>query len=207
MQKRSVAGHVFDGMADRMTEIQEGSISLRFPFVTFHEGGLYLDAPLDQAGQRRPRFFNTGKKFPFADNPVFDDLREAFIPFATAERRQRRDVCQYRGRLVEGADKILPGGQINTGFTANGAVDLRHNRCGNLNHRNASVINCSGKSSQIPDHTAAKGHDKALAVDSLPGKILAESCHVSKAFGTFAGCDDMSRYFESGICERSRKHL
>ena len=67
-------------------------------------------------------------------------------------------------RRIEGADEIFSLDEIYAGFSANGAVDLRDERGGNVDEAHAAKIAGGDKSGDVTDHASAKGDDYGATI-------------------------------------------
>ena len=82
-------------------------------------------------------------------------------------------------RRVECADEIFPFGQIHSGFPADGAVDLRHECCRDVNQPNTSQVARRDESGDVTYHASAHCDDHRTAI---------RACSMQRATHFFDGC-------------------
>src|SRR5690606_17326181 len=69
-------------------------------------------------------------------------------------------------RLVEGADEILAGLDIDPGLAADRAVDLGEQGGRDLDEMAAALDDRRGEAGQVADHAAAEGKDMVAPLDA-----------------------------------------
>src|SRR5436305_661418 len=74
-------------------------------------------------------------------------------------------VEQHRRRLVEGADQILAGRDVDPGLAADRAVDLGKQSGRNLDQAAAALEDRGGEAHKVADHAAAEGDEMIAARD------------------------------------------
>ena len=77
------------------------------------------------------------------------------IAGALGQRLQRFDVGHHEPRLMKAADQILAARGIDSGFSADGAIDLRDDGCGNLHVRDAAEVNRRDETGEVAHDAAA----------------------------------------------------
>ena len=90
-----------------------------------------------------------------ADDGVLDDFCVTLTQFLRRKTFQSVNVAEDQRRMMNHADQVFSGPQIDSGFATNRAVDHREQRCRNLNVRNAALKNGCDKSRNVADHAAA----------------------------------------------------
>ena len=107
----TVAAQGFQGMADRVAEIED-TPAIAFPFVCRDHRGLDgAGGPDDPV--KRGRFqlqdlvhvlFQKREEFGVRDHPVFDDFRQACPVFTRGERPEGAGIDEDQLGLIEGPD-------------------------------------------------------------------------------------------------------
>ena len=72
--------------------------------------------------------------------PALMDSREAGAELARGEGAEKVGVGEDSLRMVEAADEIFPGGEVDSGFAADGGVDLRKQRGRHLDVADAAHV-------------------------------------------------------------------
>src|SRR5690242_21432470 len=106
-------------MAERVPEIEQRAFAL-LALVARDDAGLVAAAETDRLGerivvvrvQRVGVRFEPGEEIRVADRAVLDDFGKTRRVFALRERRERRRVDEDRARLMERADEVLAGRDV-----------------------------------------------------------------------------------------------
>ena len=114
------------------------------------DGGPLLGEPVEEARARR--------------HPVLHDFVQARAKLPSRQRAEHRRVDDHGVRLVERADEVLAKGMVDADFAANRAIDLRQQRGGHVDQRDAAEVGGGRKPGHVPDHAAAKGDDRRRAL-------------------------------------------
>ena len=139
VQETGVAGFGFESVAEGVAEIEDAA-EVAFALVGGDHFALHADGIGDDAvdGLRlasqhlAAAIGEKAEQIRFANDAGFDDFVEAGAVFAFGKRVQKRGIDQHRERLVETADEVLAGDEVDAGLAAERGVDLREQRGGNL---------------------------------------------------------------------------
>ena len=95
---------------------------------------------------------------------MFDDLGQSLAKNPVGQRVEHRRVGNHEPGLMEGADEVLAKGAVDTGFSADRAVDLCDYGGRNLDDRDTSVMDRGDESREIPNDATTKGEDGTLSI-------------------------------------------
>ena len=71
--------------------------------------------------------------------------------------------------MVEAADEIFSGGEIDAGLAADGGVDLGEECCGDLHVADAAHVDGGEEAGDVADDAATEGDEDGVAVGSGAG--------------------------------------
>ena len=106
------------------------------------------------------------------DHAVFDDFGQAAFEFAFGQRVERSQVDPNHGRLPERADDVLGLWKVDSGLSADAAIDHRKERRRDLEQSNPTVPRRGQKTSQIADDSPTDGDDHRLTVGAEQSHLL-----------------------------------
>ena len=179
VQAPAIPGGLFDGMPEGMTEVQQRPAALFCQFALIRLDNARLDgtAAADDrrqigAGNGEGRMLQPVKQLRVAQEAILDHFGHAGREFPRRQRRQQPSGDENAARLVEGTDQVLAGLQVDAGLAADRAVHHRQQRRGNLIIVDPAQIGGGGKPGQIAGHPAADRHQRAGAVQTLPGQKI-----------------------------------
>ncbi len=127
-----------------------------------------------------------GAEVGVAHEGVLGHLAEAGPVLPLGQGRQGGDVAEDGHRLVEGADEVLPLGQVDAGLAADGGVDLGQQRGRGLQAGHAPVVGGGGEAGGVADDAAAEGHDGVAPEQPPGGEPAAERLDGRQALGLLA---------------------
>ena len=170
-QPVGVAGGGLERMAERMSEVQERTLS-RFALVPADDRGLVPAARCDcfRAGAAARKnlvtfLFEPREERRVGNQPVLHDLRIASAELPLRQGIQQAGVGKDECRLMECADKIFAVTRVDAGLAAHRRIDLRQQRCRNLHKVDATPGDGGSEAGEIPDDTAAKSDYEITALD------------------------------------------
>ena len=105
-----------------------------------------------------------------ADDAGFDGFLQAGAEFGGGEGGEGVDVGEDGERVVEAADEVFAGGEVDAGFAADGAVDLREQRGGDLDVADAAHVDGGEEAGHVADDAAAEGDEDGVAVGAVRGR-------------------------------------
>ena len=170
VQPHAVAHFRFDGMAERMPQVQPGA-DAAFGFVGGDDFSLHLAAVIHRLRQQigllchQPGHiaFQPVQKFRIAQHAVFDHFGHAGGKLARRQSGQNIQIGKHRLRLVKRADHILAQRMIDGGFAAHRRIDLAQ-QCGRyLDKGRAALVGGGGKPDRIADYAAAERNQRRAA--------------------------------------------
>ena len=89
--------------------------------------------------------------------------------------------------VVEAADEVLAGGEVNPGFAAYCGIDLGEEGGGDLDVRDAAHVNGGEEAGDVADDASAEGDEESVAVCTVSGELLGEGFYGGEALVLFAG--------------------
>ena len=110
--------------------------------------------------------------------------------FALGQGIERGGIDQHRQRLMEAADQVLAGDQVDAGLAADGGVHLRQQRGRNLQHRNAAHEDRGQKSGHIVDDAAAECDHDARAIGAVRDHLFRHGFERRQSFVRFAAGEE-----------------
>ena len=177
--RAAVALLSLDGVAKGVAQIEQGTLAA-FQRVAFHDFGLVFATGgngqsqcVGIARQQRRAFgFQPLEKAWVADCPVFDDFGQSRADFARRQAAQGGSVCEHGAGRVEGADQILPLGDIHRGLAAHRGI--HHGKQGGrqLYAIDASHPASRGEAGQVADHAAAQREYAGVAGGAQDGQCF-----------------------------------
>ena len=194
MEELFVTCDGFDGVAESVSEIEDHT-QAGFALVDADDFGFHRDRCCNDAiecsGVAGKDFFAIGfeeaEKVGIANNSGFDALEESGAEFTRRQSRENVSISEDSDGLMEAADEVFSGGEIDSGLSADSRVDLREERRGNLDVGDSPHVDCGEKASHIADYASAKGDEKRRAVCSSSGKLGGEAIEVCQTFLLLAG--------------------
>ena len=192
MQVAAVTRNSFQAMADGVAKIQNGA-QAGLGFVLAHHVGFDLAAAgndFRQGGGMTAEDFGHFPLQPFkqgciVDDAVLDDLGQAGPEFAVGQPTQGRQIAEHQARLVESADQIFAGLEIDAHFPAHGTVHLGEQGGGHLDQRHSAQVGGGDETRQIPDHATAQRHDERLALHAMGGELIVAGMENLQTLGAF----------------------
>ncbi len=168
MKKSPVAACLLDGVTNGVPEIEKGALTGAVPFILCHNGGLDADVAQNQRLQRarircRPAL-ELFKHLGIGDHSVFDHFGETLIKLTRPQRLQHLDVVDHERWMVKRADQVFRSPCIHACLPADRAVCHRQQRCGNLDVRDAALINRRHKPRNVANNASAHAYDKGVPV-------------------------------------------
>src|SRR5258708_15636498 len=100
--------------------------------------------------------------------------------------------------MVEAADKVFAGDEIDAGLAADGGVDLGQERCWNLNVADAAHVDGGEEAGDVAEDAATEGEEERVAVSARGGELLGEGFDAAHALVRFAAGQEENvwRFFE-----------
>src|SRR5438270_11673362 len=98
--------------------------------------------------------------------------------------------------MMNGADQILPGTRVHTGFAADGAVHHREQRGRNLHIRDTAFENGGNKTSEIAHDSTAKRDHKRLSIQTSGEHLFANRTRLLERLRFFARRNDYEAWGE-----------
>ena len=175
MEVAAVGGDGLNGVGDGVAVVERGA-EVGLALVGGDDGGLEGHVAADEgdgalAGPRGGEgeeeigvaleFIEHGR---VADEGVLDHLAEAGTQFAGGQRGEGGDVGDDGAGLVEGADEILAGGQVDGDLAADGGVDHAEEGGGGVDEGHAADVRGGGGAGEVGDDAAAEGEDDIAAL-------------------------------------------
>ena len=108
------------------------------------------------------------------DERALRDLGETRRELARRKGREDREVGEDGVRRVERADEVLPGGDIDGRFPADGGVGHAEERRGDLRDADPAEISSRHEAGDIADAAAPESDDPAVAADPLARERIPE---------------------------------
>jgi hypothetical protein len=175
-----------------MAEIEQRPLAV-LALVTRDDGSLHpathRDGVLARGAaceQLAPVRLQPGEEAGIAEQAVFDDFGIAGAELPLGQRVEQRGICQHQHRLMKRADEILAVRGIDCGFAADGRVDLRKQRGGNLHIIETAPHEGSGKTGEIADDPAAERHHDIGALDARGNERFANPLEHGEALRALA---------------------
>ena len=90
--------------------------------------------------KREHAFFEESEELGIGDDAIFDHFVEPRAVFAVWKRGERVGIDDDEFGRIERSDKILPFRQVHASFAADGTINLRDKRRGNVDEPDATQI-------------------------------------------------------------------
>src|SRR5262249_16886657 len=167
MKKFPVISRALNRVTNGMSEVQDGAFAGAIVLVARDDFRFYLNVATnklleDKRSPQRsclPRL-KLPEHFRLSDNRVLDNFCESLVELATRQRLQNIQIIDHQRRLMHRTDQIFSVDSIHSGLSADRAIDHCKQRRGNLNMRNAAMINRCDKSGDITNHAAPEADYK-----------------------------------------------
>ncbi|MNF88520.1 hypothetical protein D3C84_710170 [compost metagenome] len=171
MQPDTIAHVGFDGVAERVAQVQRGA-NTGFLFIGADHRRLRRAGALDgigqgdlvQGAQAIDVFFEPGQEGLVADQAVFDDFSKPGGQLAGRQGIEGGGIDQHHVRLIEGADHVFAQRMIDPGLAAHRGVDLRQQSGWNLDEIDATLVTGGGKTGHVANHAATEGDHRGATV-------------------------------------------
>ncbi len=92
--------------------------------------------------------------------------------------------------MVEGADEVLAGGEVDAGLAAEGRVDLGEEGGGQADVADAAHVDGGEEAGDVADDAAAEGEEDGVAVGAGEGELLGEGFDLGEALVALAGGEE-----------------
>ena len=121
------------------------------------------------------------------DDGGFDGFLETGAEFDGGEGGERVDVAEDGEGVVEGADEVLAGEEVDAGLAAEGGIDLGEERGGQANVADAAHVDGGEEARDVADDAAAEGEEDGVAVGPGESELLGEGLDCGETLVRFAG--------------------
>jgi hypothetical protein len=193
-----VAGDGFKGVGEGVAVV-ENFAEAGFAFVLADDTGFNFDGAADDvfeaaviAGENaRKIYFQEGKELGISDDAVLDDFGEASAEFALGKRGEKFGIDENQAGRIKGADEVFAFRKIDTGFAADGAVDLGDDGGGNLDEGDPAKVRGGDKADNIADDAATNGDEEGFAVGAGANEFAGEGFDRAEIFGGFGVVEEM----------------
>ena len=190
----------FEGVRERVPEIQNFS-QARFMLIFGHDARFLGDGTLDDIRERGTFPAQYLLQFLFeklgqpgvANHSVLDDFVDSRSKFARRQAAEENRIAHHTHWRVKRAHQILTFRKIYSCLAADGAIDLRHDGGGNMDHRDSACIARRNKAGHVADDSSSGGNDERAAVRARADKIAAGALDGRKIFGGFRVIDQNRR--------------
>jgi len=136
-------------------------------------------------------FFEVGEERGVGDDAVLDNFREAAAKLAFGEGFESGGIDENEARGIKRTDEIFAFGKIDAGLAAHGGIDLRDERGGDLNERDAAKTGGGDEAGDVTDDASADGDEERVAVDSGTDERAMEFFGGEEIFGGFGVVHEM----------------
>ena len=99
------------------------------------------------------------------------------------------DVGEDGERVVEAADEVFAGGEVDAGLAADGGVDLGEEGGGDLDVADAAHVDGGEEAGEVADDSAAEGEEERSG-RRRRGELLGEAFDLSEALVALAGGEE-----------------
>jgi hypothetical protein len=201
VEESSIAGGVFDSVADRVAEVEKRAEAFGLEFILGDDGGFDRDI----SGDERVYVVEVGgslEHLGIADGGVLDDFGEAFVKLARWQGAERVGIGNDESWLMEGPDEIFAAGGVDAGLAADGTIDLGDDGGGHLNAGNAAVVNSGSESREVANHAAAESHEHGGSIEPRSNHGVADFRGLLEGFGGFSSGDGDADGLEPCLAER-----
>ena len=113
---------------------------------------------------------------------MLDHLGKPLIEFPSRKTEERFCVRNHKPGLVESPYEIFTPSRIDTRLAADRTIDLRDNSRGNLDVRNASIINSRCETREIANHSSTKSHKERGSVETGFNHGIANGTNLGECF-------------------------
>ena len=121
--------------------------------------------------------------------PAMDSCRPA-RSWVAGGRVLRTVVSVKTTRVVEAADEVLAGAEVDAGFAADRRVDLGREGGRDLDIGDSAHVDGGEEAGNIADNSATEGDEECVAVSAGVGELLEEGFDGAKALVGFAGMEE-----------------
>ena len=125
-----------------------------------------------------------------ADDAGFDGFLQAGAEFGGGEGGEGVDVGEDGEGVVEAADEVLAGEEVDAGLAAEGRVDLGEEGGGQADVADAAHVDGGEEAGGVADDAASEGEKDGVAVGTGEDELLGEGFDRGEAFVAFAGGEE-----------------
>ena len=188
-----VVGGGFDGVADGVAEVEDHA-EAGFFFVFADDVGFDADRGGDDMGESGGVtcedgfgvLFHVAEEFCVVDDAGFDGLLQAGAELRRRKGAEEVGVGEDGLRMVEAADEVFAGDEVDAGLAADRGVDLREERGRNLDVADAAHVDGGEEAGDVADDAATEGEEERVAVGAGGGELLGEGFDAAQALVRFA---------------------
>ena len=134
--------------------------------------------------------FEPAEESGILDQRIFDDFGIAGAHVPVGESGEDGGVDQHQRGLVESADEVLAGGDVDRGLAADRTVDLGKQRGRYLDEMAATLDDGGGEPDEIADHAAAERDQMVAALDPQREQLVDQGRESCPALAALAGLED-----------------
>src|SRR5271157_3041186 len=171
--RHSIIGLRFDGVSYSMAEV-EYTAKPHLLFVYLYDALFYPARILNDLLENIPiplfDCLNISlqkiKELHIIDHAVFDRLREAAAHLFFGKCIQKLHVNEHSPGLVKGPEQVFPFRKIDGGLSADAAVYLGHESCGNLDIGNGPHERGRDETRHVTDDSTSQGEESRLSVSA-----------------------------------------
>jgi len=210
-----VVGGGLDGVADGVAEVEDHAEAGLFFILTDYfgfdsdGGGYYFGqgfgvgvsfCGVTCAQDGFGVLFHVAEELCVVDDAGFDGLLQAGAKFGGGEGAEKVGVGEDGLWVVEAADEVFAGGEVDAGLAADGGVDLGEEGGGDLHVADAAHVDGGEEAGDVADDATTKGEEEGVAVGPCGGELLGEGFDAGHALVALA-CgveEDGWGFFEAG---------
>ena len=183
----------FEGVGESVAEIEDFA-EAGFAFVGADDAGLDHGIARDQKFERvfvalqelRDVFLDVLKHRGVRDDRVLDHFGEPAAKFAIGQSAEDGGIGEDQSRRIERTNEIFSFGEIDAGFSADGAVNLGDERGGDMNESDSAEIGGGREACDVAGYAAADGDDHGFAIGAALDEAAAERFDVAHVFVRFS---------------------
>ncbi len=197
MEELLVAGGGLDGVADGVAEVEDHAEAGLF-FVFADDVGFDADRGGYDAGegfcvgtffveQGIGILFHEAEEAGVVDDAGFDAFLEPGAELGGGKGAEEVGVGEDGLGVVEAADEVFAGEEVDAGFASDGGVDLCEQGAGELDVADTAHVDGGEEAGDVADDASTEGKQEGVAVGPGGGKLLGEGFYAREALVAFAG--------------------
>ena len=194
VEKFFIARYGFYCVAEGVSKVEDHT-QAGFTLVDADDFGLHGDGRSDDVLERdritsEDAFavaFEEAKEARVTDDPCFYAFEETSAQLPRRQRFKNAYIGEDSERVMEAADEVFAGGQVDSGFAADGGINLREQRGGDLDVGDSPHVDGGQEAARVADDSSSESDEQRRSVRTCRGKLGCQAFDADQPLVPLAG--------------------